>query len=54
MSSRWLTVADLKIARSQAAACRINDEEMLICGGYNKEFGTLDTIERYSIGKDKM
>ena len=27
---------------------------MLICGGYNKEMGTLDTIERYRINKDKM
>ena len=27
---------------------------MLICGGYNKELGTLDSIERYIMGKDKM
>ena len=54
VSSRWHTTADLKIGRSQSAACRINDEEMLICGGYSKEMGTLDTIERYVIGKDKM
>ena len=54
VSSRWHTVADLKVARSQPAACRINDEEMLICGGYNRELGTLDSIERYIIGKDKM
>ena len=27
---------------------------MLICGGYNRELGTLDSIERYIIGKDKM
>lgn len=25
VSSKWHTVADLKIARSQSAACRIND-----------------------------
>lgn len=26
----------------------------MVCGGYNKEMGTLDSIERYIIGKDKM
>lgn len=26
----------------------------MVCGGYNKELGTLDTIERYVIGKDKF
>lgn len=51
---KWQTVADLKIARSQNAACRINDDEILICGGYNKELGLLDSIERYIISKDKM
>lgn len=44
VSSRWHPIADLRISRSQAAGCRINDEEMLICGGYNKELGTLDSI----------
>lgn len=51
---KWQPVADLKIARSQNAACRINDDEILICGGYNKELGLLDSIERYIISKDKM
>ena len=53
-SMKWQPVADLKIARSQNAACRINDDEILICGGYNKEMGVLDSIERYIISKDKM
>lgn len=53
-SMKWQTVADLKIARSQNAACRINDDEILVCGGYNKEMGLLDSIERYIISKDKM
>ena len=44
----------MKTARSQSAACRINDEEILVCGGYNKEIGTLDSIERYIISKDKF
>lgn len=26
----------------------------MICGGYNKELGTLDSIERYIISKDKI
>lgn len=54
VSSRWQPISDLRVPRSQSAACRINDEEMLICGGYNRELGTLDSIERYIIGKDKM
>jgi hypothetical protein len=44
----------MKVARSQSASCRINDQEILICGGYNKELGTLSTIERYIIAKDKF
>lgn len=54
VSSKWHTVADLKVARSQSAACRINDDEILICGGYNMELGTLDSIERYIISKDRI
>lgn len=54
VSMKWHPIADLRVARSQAAACRINDDEILICGGYSKELGTLDTIERYIISKDKM
>ena len=54
ISSKWHPTADLRIARSQAGACRINDEQILICGGYSKQLGTLDTIERYHINKDKM
>ena len=44
----------MKIARSQSGACRINDDEILVCGGYNKELGTIDIIERYIISKDKF
>lgn len=54
VSGKWYPIADLKMARSQAAACRINDDEILVCGGYNKEFGVLDSIERYILSKDKM
>lgn len=44
VTGRWTTIADLKIPRSQSASCRINDDEILICGGYNKDQGTLDSI----------
>jgi hypothetical protein len=54
VASKWHPIADLRVARSQSAACRINDDEMLICGGYNKEMGTLDSIERYIISKDRL
>jgi|JI7StandDraft_1071085.scaffolds.fasta_scaffold206625_1 hypothetical protein len=44
----------MKVARSQSGACRINDEEIIICGGYNKEKGTIDSIEKYNIAKDRF
>lgn len=54
MNEKWFAIADMKTARSQSAACRINDDEILVCGGYHKEIGTLDSIERYIIAKDKF
>ena len=54
VGSKWSPVCDLRVARSQAAACRINDDEILVCGGYSKELGTLESIERYQISRDKM
>ena len=36
INSKWVPIHDLKISRSQSGACRINDEEILVCGGYNK------------------
>jgi len=41
-------------ARSQPAACRINLNEILVAGGYNKDLGTLDTIERYLIKENRF
>jgi len=41
------------VARSQSAACKLNDNEFLIFGGYNKDVGTLDSIEKYSIKENK-
>ncbi len=43
----------MNIARSQAAACRLNDNDILIFGGYNKDRGTLDSIEKYSIAENR-
>jgi hypothetical protein len=48
-TGKWFSIANMKIARSQSAACRINDQHILVFGGYNKELGTLDSIERYII-----
>ncbi|CAD8137168.1 unnamed protein product [Paramecium pentaurelia] len=53
ISEKWVQLADLKQPKSQAAACRINDNEIVLFGGYNKEEGTLDNIERYLINENK-
>lgn len=53
-AGKWAPVASLKTARSQAAACRINDQHILVLGGYNKEQGTLDTIERYLVDDNRF
>lgn len=44
----------LNIARSQASACQFRDNIIFIFGGYNKESGTLDSIERYDIDKRRI
>ena len=41
-------------ARSQASACLFEDNVIFIFGGYNKEAGTLSTIERYEINKKRI
>lgn len=41
----------LNVARSQAAACLFQDNIIFVFGGYNKQLGTLDSIERYDIDK---
>lgn len=37
----------LNIARSQSSCCLFEDNIIFIFGGYNKEMGTLNSIERY-------
>ena len=52
-NDKWQYIADLNIQRSQSAACKLNDYEIFVFGGYNKEKGTLDSIEKYSIKENK-
>jgi serine/threonine protein kinase len=40
---------DLKTARSQANALVVNNNLVLVFGGYNKSFGTLSSIERINM-----
>lgn len=46
--------ASLNIARSQASACQFRDNVIFIFGGYNKDLGTLDSIERFDIDKKRI
>ena len=39
----------LKKERSQASACLFGTDQIFVFGGYSKEDGTLDTIERFNI-----
>lgn len=40
---------DLKVPRSQASALLFNSKEIYVFGGYNKNYGTLNSIERVSL-----
>ena len=42
---------DLNIGRSQASALLFNDKKIFIFGGYNKNYGTLNSIEEIDINK---
>ena len=44
----------LNVARSQASACSFRDNIIFIFGGYNKDSGTLDQIERYDIDRKRL
>lgn len=41
-------------ARSQSSCCVFDENLIYIFGGYNKEIGTLDSIEKYEIDKQVM
>ena len=42
---------DLNIGRSQASALLFNDKKIFVFGGYNKNYGTLNSIEEIDINK---
>jgi N-acetylneuraminic acid mutarotase len=42
------------VPRSQASACLFRDKIIFIFGGYNKKDGTLDSIERFDIDKNRI
>lgn len=35
-TQRWDEIASMKVPRSFAACCKINENEILVFGGYNK------------------
>ena len=52
---RWhRNECQLNIVRSQASACSFRDNVIFIFGGYSKEAGTLDSIERFDIDKRRI
>ncbi len=36
IGNKWIDIASMKSSRSMSAACRINDDHILVMGGYNK------------------
>ena len=44
----------LNVARSQSSSCLFQDNIIFVFGGYNKEMGTLSSIERYDIKQKKI
>lgn len=53
---RWHGNEEVQLheARSQSSACLFEDNIIFIFAGYNKELGTLSSIERFDISKKKM
>ena len=53
---RWYGNDEIQLneARSQSSACLFEDSVIFIFGGYNKELGTLSSIERYDITKKRI
>ena len=45
---------NLNVARSQSSCCLFEENIIFIFGGYNKEFGTLNSIERYDVNRGKI
>ena len=53
---KWYVNQDvqLNVPRSMSSSCLFEDKIIFIFGGYNKEMGTLNSIERYDIDHHKM
>jgi hypothetical protein len=53
---RWNGNEEVQLneARSQASACLFDENVIFIFGGYNKEHGTLSSIERYDISRKRI
>lgn len=52
---RWhKNEVQLNVARSQSSACQFRENVVFIFGGYSKEAGTLDSIERYDIDRRRI
>lgn len=53
---RWHNNDEIQLheARSQSSASLFDDNVIYIFGGYNKEGGTLASIERYDIGRKRI
>ena len=53
---RWYSNDEVQLneARSQSSACLFDDNLIFIFGGYNKDLGTLSSIERYDITKKRI
>jgi N-acetylneuraminic acid mutarotase len=53
---RWYSNDEVQLneARSQSSACLFDDNVIFIFGGYNKDMGTLSSIERYDITKKRI
>ena len=45
---------NLNVARSQSSCCPFEENMVYIFGGYNKEVGTLNSIERFDVFSKKM
>ena len=55
-NDRWDTNEEIQlhVPRSQSSASLFQDNIIFIFGGYNKEMGTLNSIERYDINLKKV
>ena len=55
-NDRWDTNEEIQlhVPRSQSSACLFQDNIIFVFGGYNKEMGTLNSIERYDISLKKV